>query len=53
MCAVVTLAVAFDTSYTVSQTVHSCSVFVRNVLLENVPVMSTLSSSADICLAEL
>jgi hypothetical protein len=35
VCAVVTHAVAFDTSYTVSQTVHSCSVFVRDVLLEN------------------
>lgn len=35
MCAVVTVAVAFDTSYTVSQSLHGCNMFVRNVLLEN------------------
>jgi hypothetical protein len=35
VCAVVTVALAFDTSYTVSQSMHSCNVFVRNVLLEN------------------
>jgi hypothetical protein len=35
VCAVVTVAVAFDTSYTVGQSVHGCDMFVRNVLLEN------------------
>ena len=35
MCAGVTVAVAFDTSYTVSQIVHGCNIFFRNVLLEN------------------
>jgi hypothetical protein len=35
VCAGVTVAVAFDTSYTVSQSVHGCDIFVRNVLLEN------------------
>ena len=35
LCAVVTVAVGFDTSYTVSQSMHSCGMFVRNMLLEN------------------
>ena len=35
MCAAVTVAVAFDTSYTVGQSVHGCNMFVGNVLLEN------------------
>lgn len=54
MCTVVTVAVAFDTSYTVSQSVHSCDMFVRIVLLENNrPCEEHSVIFADICLAGL